>query len=137
MKTNWLRRVLGEGADPAPEDVAAPAPEGAAAPDDAESPVNAPSERVNPTTDNLARAWQSGSKTAVATRILDALDSYADFVSLCFVLGQEDAVELGRIMDELTESETSPRAKANEKLTPDLIDRSEDRGEGIPTPPEA
>jgi hypothetical protein len=65
---------------------------------------------TSPNVDALKAAWSSGNKHAVALRVLDALDSYEQFVQLLFSIGQTDAVQLGHIMDELTSGEKSAHA---------------------------
>lgn len=62
----------------------------------------------NPTVDQLVQLWQGGSHEAVALRILDALDSYADFLEVAHRIGHEGSSELGRIMDAYTSEEKSP-----------------------------
>jgi len=64
--------------------------------------------KTSPNVDALAASWKQGNRQAVAIRVLDALDSYEDFVRLLFRLGETDGVELGAIMDELTSEEVSP-----------------------------
>lgn len=96
------RKILGEAADfPSPEateqDLGTPA-----AP---QAPLT-PGESIP--IESLLASWQKGDKSTVAVRVLDALDSYQQFVSLCFKIGQEGALELGGIMDELTAEEKSP-----------------------------
>lgn len=63
---------------------------------------------TNPTVERLFSMWQGGNHEAVALRILDALDQYEDFMELAFKIGQDGAIELGRIMDQLTSGQTSP-----------------------------
>lgn len=76
-----------------------------------EAPVNLqPKNYGNPTIEQLLSLWQGGSHETVAVRILDALDSYADFLEFASRLGHDGAVELGQIMDTLTAEEKSPHA---------------------------
>lgn len=70
-------------------------------------------EALNPNVENLLRIWQAGNHRTVALRVIDALDSYADFVDLLFQIGREDAHELGDLMDELTADQKSPNELAN------------------------
>lgn len=65
---------------------------------------------INPNVEALVAQWRGGNKQSVALRVLDTLDSYADFVSLLYEVGESDARELGQIMDELTRNERSPRS---------------------------
>lgn len=62
----------------------------------------------NPTVAQLLALWHSGNHEAVALRVLDALDHYQDFLQLAFQIGHAGAMELGRLMDDLTSDQTSP-----------------------------
>ncbi len=96
--------MLGEAADvSAPEAVAQDL---AATPKPAEKTTLTPGESIP--VETLLATWEKGDKSAVAVRVLDALDSYQQFVDLCFRIGREGALELGGIMDELTREEKSP-----------------------------
>jgi len=102
-KNSIVDGILGETADvPAPEDAAQDL-----APDPQVDGTEDASQPESPQIDNLVAIWDSGEKKAVAIRVLDALDSYQQFVDLLFRIGQEGALELGGIMDELTASEKS------------------------------
>ena len=77
------------------------------------APAAAPEEPAqisysSPTVQQLAQLWQSGQHEAVALRVLDALDHYADFLELAFQIGHDDAIQLGQIMDTMTSEEVSP-----------------------------
>jgi hypothetical protein len=50
---------------------------------------------------DLASAWESGSKIDVASRLMYTPVSYADFVKLIYMIGQDGATELGTLLDEL------------------------------------
>lgn len=63
---------------------------------------------VSPSVEQLASMWEGGQHEAVALRVLDALEHYADFMELAFRLGHESALELGQIMDSMTAEEKSP-----------------------------
>ncbi len=93
-----VAKLLGEQAAVAPPPAEAP-PQAQAAPEQDYS---------NPTVDQLLAVWQGGNHEAVALRVLDALDHYEDFLELAFRIGHEGALELGRIMDELTSDQKSP-----------------------------
>jgi len=67
----------------------------------------------NPTVEQLLALWQQGQKEAVALRVLDALDRYADFLELAFRIGHDGALELGQIMDSMTSEEHSPHEYDN------------------------
>jgi len=56
----------------------------------------------NPTVQQLVELWQTGNHEAVALRVLDALDMYADFLELAFQIGHDDAITLGTIMDSMS-----------------------------------
>lgn len=58
-----------------------------------------------PTTQELIQQWQSGDHMAVAARLMFTEASYADFVDLCFAIGQEAGRELGHLLDELADTE--------------------------------
>ncbi len=90
-----VSRLLGEAVVAADAQVAPP--EEAPAPD-----------YSNPSVEQLLALWQSGNHEAVAMRVLDALDMYADFLELAFQIGHEGAIELGQIMDQMTSNERSP-----------------------------
>jgi hypothetical protein len=62
----------------------------------------------NPSIEQFVSLWQSGQHEAVALRVLDALDRYADFLELAYRIGHDAAIELGQIMDSMTSEETSP-----------------------------
>ena len=95
--------MLGEAADvPAPEAVEQDL---AATPKPAEKTTLTPGQSIP--VETLLATWEKGDKSAVAVRVLDALDSYQQFVDLCFRIGREGALELGGIMDELTSDEKS------------------------------
>jgi len=103
-KKSILRKMLGEAADvPAPEAVEQDL---AAEPKPAEKTTLTPGQSIP--VETLLATWEKGDKSAVAVRVLDALDSYQQFVDLCFRIGREGALELGGIMDELTSEEKSP-----------------------------
>jgi len=107
IKNRTVAQMLGEAAPPA--DVADPA----AADPAAAAPAAPPVEPVqmdysNPTVEQLVQLWQSGQHEAVALRVLDALDHYADFMELAHQIGHNDAIELGQIMDTMTSEEHSP-----------------------------
>jgi hypothetical protein len=98
-KITIAQRLLGETATvPAPEAV-----EKDMATDD-----QALKQGQSPSVEMLAATWEQGQKAAVAVRVLDALDSYQQFVQLLFRIGEENALELGGIMDEMTSEEKSP-----------------------------
>jgi hypothetical protein len=113
-----VRRLLGEAADvPAPgaverdlagagEAEAAAAAVGGDAAAAASSTALTPGESIP--VDTLQAMWEKGDKSAVAVRVLDALDSYQQFVELCFRIGHAGGLELGGLMDELTSEEKSP-----------------------------
>jgi hypothetical protein len=63
---------------------------------------------TNPSVEQLLSMWEGGQHEAVALRVLDALDNYADFLELAFRIGHEGAIELGQIMDSMTSEEKSP-----------------------------
>jgi len=93
-----VARMLGEAVDVPDAEAAAPA----ASP---EEPAQL--NYVNPSVDQLLALWQSGQHEAVALRVLDALDMYADFLELAFQIGHDDAIQLGQIMDSMTAGEHS------------------------------
>ena len=111
-KNPFLRRVLGEADDDlaaVPREVPVedqdqihdePAPEPA-------EPAPMPTES-SPSVQNLAQMWQSGQKMDVATELMFTPASYADFVDLCFVIGQSEGRQLGGLLDELADSENIP-----------------------------
>jgi hypothetical protein len=65
-----------------------------------------PQTRVPPANVNeLAQLWQQGEHMGVATQLMFTEASYVDFVNLAFIIGQEAAIELGTLLDELADSE--------------------------------
>jgi hypothetical protein len=102
------RRLFGlgeaEGDEPAgsiqPEEPEAPALA------DAEVEAAAEAEKVEASgvAMALARAWQSGGKMDVAMRILSEPISHRDFVELIHVIGEDAGLELGTLLDELSET---------------------------------
>lgn len=97
-----VARMLGEAA-PA-MDVADPAHMAPAAAPEEPAQLN----YTSPSVEQLVQLWQSGQHEAVALRVLDALDKYADFMELAFQIGHEEAIQLGQIMDTMTSEEVSP-----------------------------
>lgn len=110
-----VRAILGErdtrpptpdaGTRPPP----APTPERSPAPPLAASaaPAPEPEDDAIPAegdVTSLITAWQSGSQMTVAQHVLDGLPSYRDFVSLVYGIGQEGAMQLAAMMDELSAS---------------------------------
>ena len=99
----FLKLVLGESAD-------------TESAEDADSASGSHVSSADPTPDpapvvpvaELARMWQAGQKMDVATSLMFTPASYADFVDLCFVIGQEAGRELGHLLDELADSENIP-----------------------------
>lgn len=103
-KKSILRKMLGEAADfPAPENVEQDL---ASSPKPNEKTTLTPGQSIP--VETLLATWEKGDKSAVAVRVLDALDSYQQFVDLCYRIGREGALELGGLMDELTSDEKSP-----------------------------
>lgn len=107
MKNRWLCRVLGEGEGAMPPPP--PSPEEDTIPSEAQ-PVEDEGQGGNvediPSSDAvnmLVQAWQSGSRNDVAAQLLFTPVSYADFVRMCFRIGQADAVQLGDLLDNLAE----------------------------------
>jgi|PlaIllAssembly_1097288.scaffolds.fasta_scaffold44017_4 hypothetical protein len=94
-----VARMLGEAVDVQDPDEVAPS----AGP---EEPAKI--EYSNPSVEQLVSLWQGGQHEAVALRVLDALDQYADFLELAFQIGHDDAIQLGQIMDAMTADEKSP-----------------------------
>lgn len=81
--------------------------------EDSVPPVDAPEVQpaataINPSVQQLLAVWQAGNREAVALRVLDALDHYEDFLELAFQIGHEGALQLGRLMDDLTADQESP-----------------------------
>lgn len=111
MKNSLIERVLGREGEAAPvapslpADVDQPVRKSRADYDEeaGTSDVEAvPSQQV---VQMLAQAWKSGQQNDVASQLLFTPVSYADFVKLCFVIGQGDAVQLGLMLDDMAESE--------------------------------
>lgn len=138
MKNSLIQRICGLAEDAAP--VVPPRPDevdepvrGARAEYDQETgavDVEAiPSEQV---VQSLAQAWKSGQQTDVASQLLFTPVSYADFVKLCFVIGQGDAVQLGLMLDDLAESEGMVADEPSENRILSRIGHQRDLDAGPP-----
>lgn len=107
-----VRFVLGERVERPPEPDAGTRPPPAPEPEEEAPEATAPPEPqaeepgVPAESDvaSLVTAWESGSRMAVAQRVLDGLPSYRDFVSLVYQIGQDGAMQLASTMDELSAS---------------------------------
>lgn len=97
--SDYIRRMLGETVEDAVDQDLAGAGE-------TNSSGLTPGESIP--VDTLYAMWERGDKVAVAVRVLDALDSYQQFVELCFRIGHAGGMELGGLMDEMTSEEKSP-----------------------------
>ena len=101
MTTNkHILRLLGESDDILGEqpqnDPAQEAPE--------QSPSSKDSVRsLVPKNQEIIQLWNSGDHRGVAETLLFSSASYADFVDLVFTLGQAQAQELGKLLDQVTE----------------------------------
>ena len=101
----------GSPAPPRPEEELPSEPaDDAAAEAEAAAPPEAAAGEDQPTipAQELARMWQSGQQMDVATELMFTPASYADFVDLCFVIGQAEGRKLGHMLDELADSENIP-----------------------------
>lgn len=106
ISTCMRRELLGEAATvPSPEAVEQDMATGQAGGQIGDQGME---QGTSPSVEMLAATWEQGQKAAVAVRVIDALDSYQQFVQLLFRIGQKDALELGGIMDEMTSEEKSP-----------------------------
>lgn len=112
-----IRYLLGEADDLRTTDDAPPprVDAGDAPPQSSPTPVTPEDEDVegNTVVNELASAWQSGSKMDVASRLMYSPVSYTDFVRVLYMIGQDGALELGSLLDELsagddTEPDVSP-----------------------------
>ena len=111
-KNPYLKRLLGEDArEQAGAELEAP-PETAPPVDNAPEPEegdpatdpSADPAAVTPSTQQLAKLWQSGDHMGVATSLMFTAASYRDFVNLVFIIGQEAGLELGQLLDELADT---------------------------------
>jgi len=106
----FLRRVLGEGVEEPPslgDSPVPPASEGEPPPDPAEDGALGADAPTVPVAE-LAARWRSGQQMDVATELMFTPASYADFVDLAFMIGQEEARKLGYMLDELADAENVP-----------------------------
>lgn len=105
-----LRRVLGEAEEgeekSEPKEPAEPAEEPKREP--AEEPIEVtgdnPEEMHNKlagTVETLMSQWESGAKIEVAVKLLSEPISNREFVELVLSLGEESAMELGALLDEV------------------------------------
>lgn len=119
-----VARMIGEAVDTPPP---------AQVPPESAPHVDGQTDAMNPTVEQLVQLWQSGSKDAVALRVLDALDAYEDFVLLLFKIGEAGARELGARMDAFTPQERSPH-QYDKVADTELADRSSAGGTPRPAP---
>lgn len=66
---------------------------------------------IAPNVQELAAEWSAGKHMEVASRLMFSPASYAEFVDLCFSIGQDQARELGSLLDELADTENIPVPK--------------------------
>lgn len=59
------------------------------------------------TVEHLVSSWESGSKMDVASQLMYTPVSYVDFVKMLFRIGEEGGVELGGMLDQLSEVQPS------------------------------
>jgi hypothetical protein len=101
----------GEKKEEAPKPVPAPAsggpedetPAAEASEIEAGAEASADSSVDSQTVEHLVSSWQSGSKMDVASQLMYTPVSYVDFVKMVLRIGEQDAVELGGMLDELSE----------------------------------
>lgn len=106
--TNLIKRVIGETAEEqAAAELGAPPEIDADAPlaDETVTDKAVTDKAVPPANQELIRMWQQGERMGVAARLMFTEASYVDFVDLVFSLGQQDGRELGRLLDELADTE--------------------------------
>ena len=131
-KPSTLRQVLGEADEekdekadkpqpeakkeaPEKEPLPAPAtdepeaePEAAVDADiEAGAEASADSSVDSQTVEHLVSSWESGSKMDVASQLMYTPVSYVDFVKMLFRIGEQDGVELGGMLDQLSEVQPS------------------------------
>jgi len=127
-RVSALTKVLGEAEDSEDEKADSPEPEDkqespkqeplpAPATDKPEAAVDADIEAgaessaddtvISQTVAHLVSAWESGSKMDVASELLYTAVSYTDFVRMLFQIGEQAGVELGGMLDELSEVQPS------------------------------
>lgn len=109
VNPSLVARMLGEREMPPDVETEIPEPD-ALAPETGDTGGGEASaaQYTNPDVESLVNLWQSGNYSAVALRVLDALDHYRDFVELLYRIGHDDALKLGEIMDDLTADQQSP-----------------------------
>lgn len=126
MKNSWLNKVLGESeqtpapvkapmttvqqvlgeeeSEPSPEPAPEAAPESGPTPSEQVGGVEAEVggvDRVNSPVQALTALWTSGAKMDVAVKLLSEPISNRDFVQLVLTIGNEGAMELGQILDDM------------------------------------
>jgi hypothetical protein len=89
-----------DGAETAPEEVMPPSIESGEG-EDIEDDTGPDSPEV----EQLVSSWESGSKMDVAAHLLYTPISYVDFVKMIFRIGAPAGVELGRMLDMLSDEE--------------------------------
>jgi len=55
------------------------------------------------TVEHLVSSWQSGSRMDVASQLMYTPVSYVDFVKMLYRIGEQEGVELGGMLDQLSE----------------------------------
>lgn len=102
-----------DGAETAPEEIMPPDIEaGAGAGEDLESDTGPDSPEV----EQLVSSWESGSKMDVAAHLLYTPVSYVDFVKMLLRIGAPASVELGRMLDTLSEAEPGDEQEGSEGM---------------------
>jgi hypothetical protein len=128
-RNKWLLRALGEAQEMSAIPAEAEPVEGAAKPP-AEEPVDVESVPSAQVVDTLVAAWQRGDRNEAAAQLLFTPVSYADFVRMCFKLGESAGVELGYMLDELAESEGMVTDMPDENKLLSRIDANEPESPG-------
>jgi hypothetical protein len=143
-KNPMLRYLLGE-ADDLQTTAEAPPPRvdaGDAPPAENPTPVVPADDEDgvdgNTVVNDLASAWESGSQMDVANRLMYTPISYSDFVKVLYMIGQDGATELGRLLDELAagaengEQDVSPLVRQAAGPEPEAPTEPPAGEEGIP-----
>jgi len=100
----WLLRLIKEADDP--KDTASDSADNSTEEVDSESEIPTDEEvKAAPTVEEMVNLWRAGEHLAVAARLMFSYAAYEDFVKILFILGEKDALELGRLLDMLADTE--------------------------------
>lgn len=80
------------------------------------------------TVEHLVSSWQSGSKMDVASQLMYTPVSYVDFVKMLYRVGEQDGVELGGMLDQLSDARPSTDQPGGQDMLPETPPQEGGRG---------